>query len=141
MQTPLTAIVTLKPENKQAAVDFGIALNAMGDENPVNVALKASNIVHFGRFVFLSEGSQVAIITEFDGSFEDYTNEFVDLLGDVFNSLLALAIDPPPLPVQEHRAEFFEYISSHNVPVILPFFSAYPDLTVLDIQAQAAKSG
>ena len=105
MQTPLTAIVTLKPENKQAAVDFGIALNAMGDENPVNVALKASNIVHFGRFVFLSEGSQVAIITEFDGSFEDYTNEFVDLLGDVFNSLLALAIDPPPLPVRDNTRQ------------------------------------
>lgn len=44
--------------------------------------------------------------SSYDGTFEAYINEFVDAIGDVFNALLQRMDSPPPLPVQQHRAEF-----------------------------------
>jgi hypothetical protein len=41
--------------------------------------------------------------------------------------------DAPPLPVQQHRAAFLDYVRANDLRAIEPFFSAYPKATVLDI--------
>jgi ABC-type sugar transport system permease subunit len=66
-------------------------------------------------------------------------SNYVDLLGDAFNAILAHAKDAPPLPVQQHRDEFVAYAAANNLTSVLPFYSAYPNLTVLDILALAEK--
>lgn len=111
---------------------------AKSDPNPVLEALDQSGVVHFARFVFLND-RQLAIITTFDGTFQSYGDVFVNLLGDMFNQLLAHAEDAPPLPVHEHRREFSQYVATHNLLPAIPFYSAYPTLTVLDIQALSEK--
>jgi hypothetical protein len=63
---------------------------------------------------------------------------FVDNVGDIFDALLQCMSDPPPLPVQKYPKEFLAYIEAHNVPVVSDFYSAYPELTVLDIKANAS---
>ncbi|MGH9663322.1 MAG: hypothetical protein ACRD9L_02735, partial [Bryobacteraceae bacterium] len=91
--------------------------------------------VHFARFVFLNNNSQLAVITSYDGTFEAYVNEFIDAIGDVFNGLLARMDGAPPLPVQQHRDEFLAYVRANDLRAIEPFYSAYPAATVLDIQS------
>ncbi len=138
VQNALTLIITPRsPEDAIAIRQFAESVAAM-DPNPVHEALTQSGIVHFARFIFF-ENDQLGVITTFDGSFEDYTNAFVDLLGDAFNAILAHAKDAPPLPVQEHREEFVAYAAANNLESVLPFYSAYPNLTVLDILALAEK--
>ncbi len=78
---------------------------------------------------------KLAVITTYDGSFEDYINDFIDEIGDVFNALLAHMADAPPLPVQKNRKEFFDYVRANDLRAIEPFYSAYPKATVLDIKA------
>jgi len=90
--------------------------------------------VHFARFVFL-EHNQLAVITTYDGSFEDYINEFIDAIGDVFNALLKHMKDASPIPVQQHRQAFLDFVRAHDLRAIEPFYSAYPRATVLDIHA------
>ena len=104
-----------------------------GFETPYSLELLAT--VHFARFVFLENNTKLGVITTYDGSFDTYINEFVDEIGDVFNALLAHMSDAPPLPVQQNRQAFLDYVRKNDLRAIEPFFSAYPKATVLDIRA------
>ena len=136
VQNPLTLVMTLKSEADHQAITALLQKiqSAPPDKNPIWVALERLRTVHFARFVFL-EHSQLAVITTYDGSFEDYINEFIDAIGDVFNALLAHMKDAPPLPVQQNRAAFLAFVKAHDLRAIEPFYSAYPQATVLDIHA------
>jgi hypothetical protein len=136
VQNPLTLVMTIKSEADRQALEALLhkIQSAPPDKNPVWVALERLRTVHFARFVFL-ENNQLAVITTYDGSFADYINEFIDSIGDVFNALLAHMKDAPPLPCQQHREAFLEYVRSHDLRAIEPFYSAYPRATVLDIHA------
>lgn len=104
-------------------------------ENPIWRALDRLKTVHFARFVFLERNTKLAVITTYDGSFDDYINEFIDEIGDVFNGLLQHMADAPPLPVQQHRQAFLDYVRSNDLRGLEPFYSAYPQATVVTILA------
>ncbi len=105
VQSPLTLVMTIKSEQSHREL---VALltrmqSAPPDKNPIWMALNKLQTVHFARFVFLENNTKLAVITTYDGSFDDYINEFIDEIGDVFNALLAHMKDAPPLPVQKNR--------------------------------------
>lgn len=135
VQNPLTLVMKIK--SKQDAR----ALHQMLDdiqtrppnENPIVVALTKIATVHFARFVFLDDDKKLAVITAYDHSFEDYINDFVTEIGPIFDGLLSHMADAPPLPVREHREAFLAYVKAHDIPSVGTFYSAYPQLTVLDI--------
>jgi len=131
---PLTLVMTIKsPDDYKALKQTLEGLQKKPpNENPIRVALTKLGIVHFARFVFLGE-TQLAIITAYDGSFEDYVDAFINEIGGVFDMLFAHVKDAPPLPCSHHRKEFLDYIQKHDLRCIEPFYSAYPDLGVLDI--------
>jgi hypothetical protein len=135
VQNPLTLIMTLKsPEDfEQLKAQLTHFQGLPPDQNPLNKALTATGIVHFARFVFLENNTKLGVFTAYDGSLAAYVNAFVDNVGQVFDLLLSHMADAPPLPVEQHRKEFLDYIEAHDVPVVEPFYSAYPTLTVLDI--------
>ena len=140
VQRPLTLVMPIaSPADATALAALLHQLqSAPADVNPVSRALDTLQTVHFARFVFMESNTRLAVITTYDGSFEAYVNDFIDAIGDVFNALLAHVGDAPPLPVQQHRAEFLAYVQAHDLPAIEPFYSAYPTATVLDIQAALA---
>jgi len=142
VQNPLTLIMTIKsPADYEELYKQLTGIQALPpDENPLNKALIATQVVHFARFVFLENNTKMAVITAYDGSLGAYVNAFVDKVGPIFDLLLSHMADAPPLPVEQHRKEFLQYIEAHDVPVIEPFFSAYPTLTVLDILSNAEDS-
>jgi hypothetical protein len=137
VQSPLTLVMSIRsPEDfAQLTALLQKIQSAPQDRNPIWVALMKLNTVHFARFVFLENNTKLAVITTYDGSFDAYINEFVDEIGDVFNALLAHMSDAPPLPVQQNRQAFLEYVRKNDLRAIEPFFSAYPRATVLDIRA------
>jgi hypothetical protein len=131
---PLTLVMNIK-----SPMDY-VALKALiegiqrtpPELNPIARALSKLAVVHFARFVFLNE-RQLAVITTYDGSFEDYIDAFVNTIGQVFDQLLSHMSDAPPLPVSDHRQEFLDYVRKNDLKCIPPFYSAYPQLKVLDI--------
>ncbi len=137
IQNPLTLIMTIRSREDFEALDARIRkIQALpAEENPIWVALDKLGIVHFARFVFLENNTKLAIITTYDGSFDDYLNEFIDEIGNVFNGLLQHMQDAPPLPVQQNRSAFRDYVLANNLGAIEPFYSAYPLASVLDIRA------
>jgi len=108
--------------------------SAPPERNPIWVALNKLRNVHFARFVFLNNNTQLAVITTYDGTFDAYINEFIDAIGDIFNALLERMDGAPALPVQKNRDAFLAYVRTNDLRGIEPFYSAYPTATVLDIQ-------
>ncbi|SCX90516.1 hypothetical protein SAMN05216420_101287 [Nitrosospira sp. Nl5] len=137
VQSPLTLVMTIRsPEAFQALNTLIQKIqSAPPEQNPIWAALDKLRIVHFARFVFLENNTRLAIITTYDGSFEDYLNEFIDEIGDIFNTLLQYMDGAPPLPIQQNRGAFRDYVKANDLGAIGPFYSAYPQATVLDIQA------
>ena len=137
VQNPLTLIMTIKSEadfNALSALLHKIQ-SAPPEKNPIWTALDKLKTVHFARFVFLENNTKLAVITTYDGSFDEYINEFIDEIGDVFNALLAHMKDASALPVQQNRQAFLDYVRKNDLRAIEPFYSAYPKATVLDIHA------
>lgn len=76
---------------------------------------------------------QLAVITTYDGDFDKYINDFIDTIGDVFNTLLSHMQGAPPLPVQQNRDAFLAYVKQNDLRGIDPFYSAYPTASVVTI--------
>jgi len=100
--------------------------------NPVGGALTSLGIVHFARFVFVTD-THFAVITDYDGDLTRYVQEFANTVGVIFDQLLTFVKDAPPLPVNAHPDEFLSFVQKYDRPSVVPFYSAYPDLTVQDI--------
>lgn len=136
VQRALTLVMSIK--SPQAYQELKALLDQIQglppDRNPVVLALNSLRNVHFARFVFLNNNTQLAVITTYDGTFEAYINEFIDAIGDVFNQLLERMDGAPPLPVQKYRNAFLDYVRANDIPTVGTLYSAYPKATVLDIQ-------
>ena len=145
LQSPLTLVMDIKSTDDFTQLNGLLAKiqSAPPDQNPVWVALTKLKTVHFARFVFLSNNTQLAIITTYDGLFDKYINDFIDEIGDVFNALLSHMKNAPPLPVQQNREAFLAYVKANDLRGLDPFYSAYPQasvITILDALDQDALS-
>ena len=130
MQKTLTLVLTLKsPADYEAAAQV---LSSAKDQ--LDNAFRTLNIVHFARVVFLDNNTKVAVITEFDGDFPSYVQDFARTLGPVFDALFEHTVEAPPVPVEDpqNTQAFIDFSQKYNVPVPY-FYSAFPDLTVLNI--------
>lgn len=136
VQSPLTLVMTAKSAQDYATLQQIIQQmqSLPPEKNPITTALNNLANVHFARFVFLSN-NQFAVITTYDGDFMSYINDFINEIGDVFNALLGHIADSPALPVQTHRQEFLAFVQAHDLRCVSPFYTAYPDRTVLNILA------
>lgn len=147
VQNPLTLIMKIKsPADYEQLHATLVGIQALpSDKNPVWAALELLKTVHFARFVFMENNTRLAVITTYDGKFEDYIADFTRVIGDIFNALLAHMEGAPPLPVQKNPKEFLEYVRNNDLGGMPPFYSAYPKSTVSDIhkalEAQAELEG
>jgi hypothetical protein len=110
----------------------------------VTAALRSLHYVHFARFLPTVDGSTLLVVTVFDGapevaddpdSYEDsmksYLMDFVAVIGDEFTAILDFVQDAPRLPVKTYPRDFVDFVIKNNVK--LNPFSAYPEMTVIDI--------
>jgi hypothetical protein len=139
-QTPLTCLMPIKSQQDYEA----LAALLKVAKPQVDKALSAIGTVHFARFVFMQDNTQLAIITTYDGTFEQYISDFANYIGEIFDALFAHVSDPPPLPVKKNTPQFIKWVDAHNLPHS-GFFSAYPLLNVVSIlgsspDAQAAQA-
>jgi hypothetical protein len=133
VQNALNLILPLKSPAQMPAL-----LRLLLESAPeIQNALRSLRYVHFARFLPTPDFTALMTITTYDGGLSAYTMDFVAVLGDVFTAVLRFIRDAPPLPVQQHPRDFLAFVRSHNMPIGV--WSAYPDLTVLEIQRAAAR--
>lgn len=132
-QSPLNLVMPIKPG---AAPLLRALLTGLSSqrENPVNRALLALGNVHHAQFVFLENDTRLAVLTWYDGPFEDYILSFVEHIGAVFNAILQYIDGADGLiPVEMHRDAFTAFIAAHNLACVHAF-SAYPGRRTFDIK-------
>src|SRR5438874_10865991 len=95
MQNTLCLVTTLKsPADYEALVAILPILKGQVDN-----AFAQLKTVHFARVVFLDDNTKVAVITEFDGDFDNYVRDFAQAVGPVFDTLFANTVQPLPFTV------------------------------------------
>lgn len=121
---------TDKPGGKPSAPSGSLTSSAKA---MLDAALKSLANVHFAQFVFLDNDTRLAVLTIFDGPFDEYIQSFVERIGLGFN-LILVHIDggDAVLPVQLHKDDFLAFIHAHHYEG-LGVFSAYPGKRVFDI--------
>ncbi len=104
----------------------------LATKDQIDAALAALHYVHFARFLPSSDGSELWVITVYDGDLQSYLMDFVKVLGDPFNAMLNFVVDAPRLPVQQYPRDFCDWVKRNNTDKVI-LWSAYPELTALDV--------
>jgi hypothetical protein len=130
VQTPLNLMLNIAPGQNLAILEY-----VSSQSVTINAGLNAVGTVHFARFLpepgFTSNpptAQTLWVLTEFDGTFDQYIADFVKQMGGVFDKLLSYVVDPPPLPVEDNITAFGQWVKAHDAPSNL--YSAYPACTV-----------
>ena len=96
--------------------------------------------VHFGRWVLTSEDRTVVFLSNFDGSWESYLNDFIDLAAPGLNAVWANTdnrIGYPPTMLLifggASDGDRFKAYARFSQVRSRVWYSAYPDLTVANI--------
>ena len=74
---------------------------------------------------------------DFDSAFGQLMTDLAGHAGPVFDAIYQHVDQPPPTPVAEHTDAFVEWTAAHLVHP-LNLYTAYPDVTVKEIQALAS---
>lgn len=77
----------------------------------IDSALKESRLVHFARVVVI-DNKYIQVITEYEGSHEEYAEWFRRKLGPVFAAIFGLAEGDPDVA---DPASFLNYSKKHNI--------------------------
>ena len=100
----------------------------------VEAALKESRIVHFAWFMLVEDETKLSLSTVFDGDFDAYVEHFAVKVPLFDKQFEYLAVEQQT-PIREHPKQFVENIRRYNkAPLADYFFSAYPTLSVADIE-------
>lgn len=123
-----------------------LAATLKAHQPQTRVALESLHYVHFARFLPSWDYSALWVITVFDGAYNvrndpeaydesmrSYLMDFVATLGDIFTAILDFVQDAPRLPVTDYPRDFIDFVIANNRSDVNPW-SAYPDMTVIDIQ-------
>jgi hypothetical protein len=150
MTSPLSLMMPVLPGTSL----LKIAAALESSQKQIDAALLSIGTVHFARFLLLDRSQPnlqpklsdavssdtliISVITEYDGSFNAYINDFVAQLGGVFDVLLSFVVGGAALtPVANNVAAFEAFITANDASQHLPnntLYSAYPQ-TVQQILA------
>jgi hypothetical protein len=132
-QNQLTVVTVVDP----AGVDRLRAVLAAVDSYAKRLAPAGSLIgistIHFVRWLLIDDGRRLMLVSDYDGSWESYIDEFAEMILSGLDAIWGTSFGRPPDGARDIPA-FKRFLRSHQVPSDI-FFAAYPDETVLNIAA------
>ena len=147
MASPLTLMMPIIPGTSLAELAGTLAKY----QTEIDSALTSIGTVHYARFLLLDRSTAnlqpgatpsnemvLAVITEYDGSFQAYIGDFVAQIGQVFDALLQYVVGGQALiPVANNVAAFNAFVAANDASQHQPnegLYQAYPQ-TVQQILA------
>ena len=129
VQTEMTLITTIVPERLPMLRQV---LATIGDPSRPSL-IKEIGTVHFARWVIIDNDTRLLFDSNFDGTWEQYLDDFVDHEG------LRAGLDRIwgccegyPERGAVDRDAFRAWVRAHQTPAAL-FYSAYPENTCRDV--------
>jgi hypothetical protein len=138
MASPLTLILPVIPGTSLETLAATLGQNNAA----LDAALTSIGTVHYARVLLLDASTPnlqpslkptdsyiIAVITEYDGSFDAYIQDFVSQVGTIFDALLQFVVGGPALiPVANNVAAFEAFITLNDASQHVPnnsLFQAY----------------
>ncbi|HYU31078.1 MAG TPA: hypothetical protein VEW48_02865 [Thermoanaerobaculia bacterium] len=147
MASPLTLLLPVIPGTTLDTLSA-----TLGKYTPeLDAALQSIGTVHYARTLLLDASAPnlqpsgketssyvLAVITEYDGSFDAYINDFVSQVGSIFDALLQVVVGGAAVtPVANNVAAFQAFVTQNDASQHAPntsLFQAYT-ATVQEILA------
>lgn len=131
VQNQMTVIVPVKP-CLQSRLLLRLVLWAVNKKaQGARGSLAGLTSIHFARWVLMDDGRNLLFESNYDGSWENYIDDFVDYASTGMNAIWANCVDFP-LGGCRDIEWFKQYIRENQIPAQV-FYSAYPQWTVRNI--------
>ena len=136
-QNQLTVVTVIDPTR----VDRVRAVMASIDSYATRLAPPGSLIgistIHFARWLLIDQGRRLLFVSDYDGSWESYIDEFAEMILTGLDAIWETSYGMPPDGARDLPA-FKRFLRSHQVPSDV-FFAAYPEETVLNVATDRAR--
>jgi hypothetical protein len=130
-QNQLTLVTVVEPQQARRVGAVMAAIDSFATRLAPPGSLIGISTIHFVRWLLIDEGRRLVMLSDYDGSWESYIDEFAEMILSGLDAIWNTAIGFPPDGARDLPA-FKRFLRSHQVPAEI-FFSAYPDETVLNI--------
>lgn len=130
VQNQMNILSQVRPEHlDRLKRTLGFVSTAAMLSPPGNLA--GISTIHFARWIVFDGGRHMLFMSNYDGSWENYIADFVQLVSGGMNSIWRNTVGFTEGGPKDIFA-FEEHIRTHQIRSLV-FYSAYPDQTVLNI--------
>ena len=130
-QNQLTLVTVVDPQRVRRVGAVMAAIDSFATRLAPPGSLIGISTIHFVRWLLIDDGRRLVMLSDYDGSWESYIDEFAEMILSGLDAIWNTSLGFPPDGARDLPA-FKRFLRSHQVPAEI-FFSAYPDETVLNI--------
>jgi len=130
-QNQLTLVTPIQPGLADRVRAVMAAIDSYASRLAPPGSLIGVSTIHFVKWTVLDDGRRLMMVSDYDGSWESYIDEFAEMILSGLDAIWSTAEGYPPDGARDVPA-FKRFLRSHQIPSEV-FFSAYPDATVLNI--------
>jgi len=130
-QNQLTVITVVREGHVDRVRAVLSAIDSYAKRLSPDGSLIGISTIHFVRWLVIDEGRRLMLVSDYDGSWESYIDEFAEMILSGLEAIWETAEGFPPGGARDLPA-FKQFLRGGQVPSEV-FFSAYPDETVLNI--------
>lgn len=135
-QNQLTVVTVVPPAALERLGAVMAAIDSYARRLAPPGSLIGISTIHFVRWLFIDQGRRLMLVSDYDGSWESYIDEFAEMIVSGLDAIWGTAVGAPPAGARDVPA-FKHFLRTHQVPADV-FFSAYPNETVLNIVTDVA---
>ena len=135
-QNQLTVVTVVRPGQADRVRAVMSAIDSGARRLAPDGSLIGISTIHFVRWLLLDEGRRLMMVSDYDGSWEAYIDEFAEMILSGLDAIWETSLGYPPEGARDLPA-FKEFLRNHQVPSEV-FYSAYPEETVLNILGDRA---
>ena len=130
-QNQLTLVTVVTPGQADRVRAVMAAIDALAKRLAPPGSLIGVSTIHFVKWLVIDDGRRLMMVSDYDGSWESYIDEFAEMILSGLDAIWETAYGYPPDGARDVPA-FKRFLRSHQVPSEV-FFSAYPEETVLNM--------
>jgi hypothetical protein len=130
-QNELTLVTVVEPQHVRRVGAVMAAIDSFATRLAPPGSLIGISTIHFVRWLLIDDGRRLVMLSDYDGSWESYIDEFAEMILSGLDAIWNTSVGFPPDGARDLPA-FKRFLRSHQVAAEI-FFSAYPGETVLNI--------
>ena len=136
-QNQLTVITAVREGHVDRVRAVLSAIDSYAKRLSPDGSLIGISTIHFVRWLVIDGGRRLMLVSDYDGSWESYIDEFAEMILSGLEAIWETAEGFPPGGARDLPA-FKQFLRGGQVPSEV-FFSAYPEETVLNIVDDLAR--